>query len=213
MENGSDQRRWSFRETEALVTLRHDPHCQDAFDASKGRARQISALWDSLAAKIDPLISGSAARNQYNYLVSQFKKHSAKAKVSGEGAVTWRYYNLLKEHLQNHPAISPVALLDSAATLAPLTIDTTGSEYVIEQNMRSREERQHKAATSKQQFQEQILSSMALRDSLLTKLVNRDQPSEEIKQLKADLEQLRAQMDQGFNNLKDCLNDLIKHLK
>lgn len=79
----------------------------------KGKARQLGMLWNELAVELGFCKSGVEIKNEYNYLLNQFKKHHLIAKRSGEGAIKWPYYAHLKDALIKNPSVTPVCTLDS----------------------------------------------------------------------------------------------------
>lgn len=121
-ENKSDKK-WTTKTIKALIELRHSVEWEEQFNSMKGKSRQITNIWNDLAAEISTDISGQDARVQYNYLVNQYKKHNQIAKRSGEGGVKWRFYDMLKQFISKSPVITPIATLDSNKE-DPLKIST-----------------------------------------------------------------------------------------
>lgn len=119
----SDQR------TEILIKLRCSPEWKKKFEAVKGKAKQLRTCWDKLGLEIGKDVSGKEAQNEYNYLIGQFKKHSKIAKRSGEGAIRWKWYSILKPLIGNDHNIKPLNLLDTANSSTEINL------YPIDEKM------------------------------------------------------------------------------
>jgi hypothetical protein len=108
---------WNMASVQTLIELRHDPDMDALFRKNRSNARKIKELWQSIAVdlggRFEVSITGQRTKEEYNYLLKEFCRHSLKARESGEGAVRWQVYNLLKTTFTKDPSVSPAATLDT----------------------------------------------------------------------------------------------------
>lgn len=75
-----------------LVELRHDPNTELRFHEYKSSAHQIKKLQGEIGVSLGDNHNSSDAKNKYNYLIGEFRKHHVVAKSSREGKIRWRFY-------------------------------------------------------------------------------------------------------------------------
>ena len=56
-----------------LIELKNSVEWHEKFTAMKGKARQISCLWNELANELGNQFFGAEIKIQHNYLLNQFK--------------------------------------------------------------------------------------------------------------------------------------------
>jgi hypothetical protein len=203
---------WSKDEVSELIRIRHDVQWNEKFNAKKGKARQLSLLWDELAVFLSAEKTGLEARSAYNYLVLQFKKYNIIAKRTGEGAVKWPYYKILKETIINNPVVSPVCIIDNG---------------IIEQSDANEDERIDSAMSElsnstviknkpKNSNLETIMKTLSeisnTRNNLISDLIN-NKNSESLKEQEKEIKQLREDIKHINENVTGIHEMLSKFLK
>lgn len=106
----------------------------EQFENSKGHAHKIKALWNEIATKIGEGLKGEVVRTKYNYLVKEFRHHHTRARASGEGAVKWQFYTLLKSHLLRDPSVVPPFAIESQSFGDSPAVEADGeSQFPIDE--------------------------------------------------------------------------------
>jgi hypothetical protein len=82
--------------TKLLIETRHK------FDSKfEDKVTRQGLLWDRVAAEMleigSYVVSGSAANTKWNNLTKTYRSNQDKAHTSGEGAVRWEFFDLMKE--------------------------------------------------------------------------------------------------------------------
>jgi hypothetical protein len=105
---------WNNRKIKNLVEIRHDVEYVDKFGEPKNNGYMIRLLWKEIAFAIDEELTGQEVSDKYKYLLKKFKLNNLKAKTSGECAIKWPHYNVMKEYLFSEPSIYPIVLVETS---------------------------------------------------------------------------------------------------
>lgn len=117
-----------------LINVRHDADMDILFDKHKAHAHKINKFWIEIGQKVDATLSCEAVKTKYNYLVQEYRKHHSRAKISGEGAIKWQYYAILREYLSKDPSINPTTVVDSQSYASPTSPDISTATLEINED-------------------------------------------------------------------------------
>ena len=65
-------------------------------------------------------------------MVQEYRRHYLKSKISGEGAVKWQYYAILKDFLSQDPSIKATNVVDSQTISLESTISPEPTPSTME---------------------------------------------------------------------------------
>lgn len=222
-------RKITYGERKTIIELKHTPEWSQKFNENKKKAMQLSKLWNELAAGVAEDLTGEIVKNEYNYLLGQYRTQLTKAKVSGSGAPTWRFFDLMHSTLHKDPSINPAILVNTSAQ--PI-INNQASEKVekpvviSEQNVSETTkncEKQKKMSISK--MFEQVCKSMDSKNDVLKNAINHiiegnncvisSEDTERIK-IKQEVEELKNSVNEVkevVKNLNTKLDEIIRLFK
>ncbi|KAI5150497.1 hypothetical protein ENBRE01_1533 [Enteropsectra breve] len=202
------QLKWNNDQIIRLIELRSSREWEERFEEMKGRARQVGILWNSLSEEIGNDISGAEARIQYNYLLTQYKKHDLIARRSGESTVKWKYYAILKEHLFKNPTISPIAVVDNDGLLDE-QVEHYDSSVVSCDSVQNVLTASGKASNKNKKdngIMQMLASSFSERNHLIKSLI--DNENINITKIEEDIVDLKK----GLSSVNEKLDAVLKKL-
>lgn len=212
----SENKKWTKEQIIKLIELRNNVEWNDRFNESKGKARQIGMLWNDLSNELGDNFSGLELKNQYNYLLNQFKKHNLIAKRSGEGAINWPFYTALKEHLIKNPTVTPVCLLDDGEVKN--SKDTLRDESSCDNTLISEStvvSAAEKPKKIKVNINERIAQSMENKNKILETLLTQNNVSfntvkDDVQYLKDEISKTNSKIDTLLDAMSKFLNEKNK---
>lgn len=210
---------WSHEKILQLINLRHDVDIEMQFDKHKSHAHKIKILWDEIGHKVDGELTGPAAKNKYNYLVQEYRRHHLKSKISGEGAVKWQYYAILKDFLSKNPSIKPTNVVDSQTIALESATSPEPSPSTMEispdifdnEFIRPLTAKKHKRSNKIDEILNVFIDNNRKKQELMTTFVNQSNQTpkeiidltEEVGAIKQQIQQLDDKVTEIFNFIKN----------
>ena len=158
-------------------------------------------------------------KNKYNHLIQEYRRHHLKSKVSGESAVKWQYYTILKDFLSKDPSIKPTNVVDSQtisleSTISPEPTPSTMeiSPYIFDNEfVRPSSAKKHKQSNKIDEILNVFIDNNRKKQELMTTFVNQSTQTpkeiinltEEVGAIKQQIKQLDEKVTEIFNFIKN----------
>ncbi|KAI5150400.1 hypothetical protein ENBRE01_1474 [Enteropsectra breve] len=94
-------------EIKRLVETRNQHEFIKKFNDNKSRAHIIKELWNDVSEVAALQYSGRECKEKYNLLLKEYRKNIVISNKIGEGRITWKHWNLMKENCHSGHEILP----------------------------------------------------------------------------------------------------------
>jgi hypothetical protein len=122
----------NIEEIKRIVIIRNSPEIIGKFDLNRNKAHKINEIWKEIKEKVNINKTSDEIRETYKELRRGYRLALLKAKQSGEGKPTWKYYDIMNKFSVEGKNLNPESAADSA-------LETSISFLLEEEKMNERQ--------------------------------------------------------------------------
>jgi hypothetical protein len=86
--------KWDNANTEKLIRTKHSDVFISKFETAVGRPKALQKVWEELADVVCENVKSKECKIKYNAIYSKYKMHLDGSKISGSGAVRWKFWEI-----------------------------------------------------------------------------------------------------------------------
>lgn len=153
-----------------LVEVRNLPEFIEKFEMNKTIPHKLSKIWKEVAERAGLDFSGAKCKEKYNNLMKEYRKNIIISKTSGQGKISWKYWDLM-----NETVVEGKELVPTSAKCSHLSVDEQVMEVVnVSEKENSGFTGSPRKKLKKDETIDQLISMMNKKNDLLAEIITKN---------------------------------------